>query len=100
MEVTGLVNLHRVKPGEYDDLQYIDRRTEFGNPFRLEADGGQHTREESVRRYAVDFHDRLARDAEFRRAVEDLRGSTLGCWCSPLSCHGHVIKRHLDGGDW
>ncbi|EOD08554.1 hypothetical protein EMIHUDRAFT_244123 [Emiliania huxleyi CCMP1516] len=32
--------------------------------------------------------------AEMRaEARRDLRGKTLGCFCVPLSCHGHVLAR-------
>ena len=27
------------------------------------------------------------------QARRDLRGKTLGCFCVPLSCHGHVLAR-------
>jgi hypothetical protein len=73
----------------------IDRTTRFGNPFRLEKDGGDYTREESVVAYQNWFYEKL-QDDEFREAVEELRGETLGCWCKPKACHGDVILHYLE----
>jgi hypothetical protein len=40
-------------------------------------------------------------DEEFREAVRDLAGKTLGCWCQRLEndqppCHAEVIAEHAD----
>lgn len=75
----------------------IDRSTQFGNPFLLKKDGGEYTREESVEAYRELFHKEIENDPEFRAAVEELRGKTLGCWCSPQACHGDVILEYLRG---
>ena len=29
-------------------------------------------------------------------ALPDLRGKTLGCWCTPLACHGDVLAELAD----
>jgi predicted RNA-binding Zn-ribbon protein involved in translation (DUF1610 family) len=76
----------------------IDRSTQFGNPFRLEKDGGDYTREGSIEAYRVWFAEQLE-DDEFREAVEDLRGETIGCWCKPKACHGDVIVEYLREGE-
>jgi hypothetical protein len=76
----------------------IDRSTRFGNPFRLEKDGGGYTREGSIEAYRVWFTEQLE-DNEFREAVEDLRGETLGCWCKPKACHGDVLLEYLETGE-
>jgi hypothetical protein len=78
-----------------DDVRPIDRSSRFGNPFKLEEDGGDHTRQESIAKYRERFEEKI-RDPEFREAVEDLRGETLGCWCKPEDCHGDVILEYLD----
>jgi len=80
-----------------DDVRMIDRSTQFGNPFRLEKDGGEYTREESVEAYREWFVERVETDPEFRAAVEELRGQKLGCWCKPKACHGDVIRDYLRG---
>ncbi len=42
-------------------------------------------------------------DEEFRNAVLELKGQTLGCFCKPdvgfqgrLMCHGQIIAAYLD----
>jgi putative DNA primase/helicase len=73
----------------------IGERGWLGNPYP-EAEYG---REECIELFEEDFLDRIERDAEFRRAVEELRGETLACWCVPEACHGEVIIEFLDGDD-
>ena len=63
----------------------------LGNPYTT-SDG--YSREEAVEKYREAFHDRLE-DDEFRDAVEELRGKTLACWCTPKACHGDVILEYL-----
>lgn len=68
----------------------------IGNPYP-EAEYG---RERCIELFREDFHDRLQSDPEFRRAVENLQGEVLGCYCKPRPCHGDVIVeflRSLDG---
>lgn len=91
---TELVN---VKRHGRDGVRMIDRSTIFGNPFRLDEDGGEYTREESVEQYEEWFMDKITSDDEFREAVEELRGETLGCYCKPKACHGDVILAYLRG---
>lgn len=104
MPETRLINLATVE--DSNDVQAIDRRSSIGNPHALEKDGGDYTREESVLAYAADLREQL-HDPEARGLagdelcayLEDLRGETLGCWCVPELCHGHVILYWLDQGE-
>lgn len=70
----------------------------LGNPYRLE-DG--YSREESVQLFEEDLVNRIETDPDFRRALIDLHGLVLGCWCQELdeddpSCHGEIIVKHVD----
>lgn len=91
---TELVNVSR--HGK-EGVRMIDRTTRFGNPFRLKEDGGEYTREESIAQYESWFVEKIQSDEDFRKAVEELRGETLGCWCKPKPCHGDVILAYLRG---
>ncbi len=93
-EQTTLVNVSR---HGRDGVEMIDRSTQFGNPFRLEKDGGDYTRESSVEAYREWFLEKIEDDPEFKQSVEALRGETLGCWCKPKACHGEVILAYLRG---
>lgn len=90
---TTLINLH-----DLDDtasITRVDRTSRFGNPYTLIEDGGEYTREESVSEYRLWFAYEVANNEEFRDAVEDLHGETLGCWCVPEDCHGDVLLEYL-----
>jgi len=70
------------------------KRGWLGNPFTVE----NHSRQESIEKFRQAFEDKLERDNEFRNAVADLQGKTLGCWCQSVdesepACHGEVIKQ-------
>jgi len=62
----------------------IDRASKWGNPFRIGADGD---RAEVIRKYRA----WVVGQAELMAALGELRGKRLGCWCSPLPCHGDVL---------
>lgn len=91
---TDVVNLK--KHGK-EGVTMIDRDTIFGNKFILEEDGGNYTREESIVRYREWFKKKIKKDPEFRKAVHNLTGEKLGCWCKPKPCHGDVILEYLRG---
>lgn len=91
---TELVNVSRYGK---EGVQMIDRDTQFGNPFRLEKDGGDYTRKESVNRYETWFKKKIQTEPDFYEEVKKLQGETLGCWCKPKACHGDVILAYLRG---
>lgn len=74
---------------------YIGRGSLFGNPFRIGPDG---SRPEVIEKYRVWFLERIA-DPLFRREVWELEGKSLICFCSPLACHGDVLKWWLEMGE-
>ena len=62
----------------------IDRRSDWGNPFLLDADG---TRDE-----VCDAYERYLTDKRsLHPRAEELRGKVLGCWCYPARCHGLTL---------
>jgi hypothetical protein len=76
-----------------DDItKWIDRRSNWGNPFKLESDGGDYSRDESVDLYRGWFYGHLEAD---EWTPEDLHGEVLGCWCLPRLCHGIIIMNYL-----
>lgn len=75
---------------EHGDTVLIDRRTEWGNPFKLGADGD---RETVIALYRAELWRRI-RAGELRlKHLARLDGRRLACWCDPLPCHGHVLAR-------
>lgn len=84
---TTVVN---IKKGPCD--VYIGRPSKFGNPFVIGRDG---SREDVIRKFSKYFKRKL-NDKAFHASVMALRGKSLGCYCAPSHCHGHVIARYLN----
>lgn len=68
---------------------YIGRPSKWGNPFRIGPDG---TRAEVIAKYEAWLDTQPALLA----ALPELAGKRLGCWCSPLPCHGDVLVRRAN----
>lgn len=94
--MTELINLQKDDYDKFDVIR-IDRKTQFGNPFKLKQHGGNYTRSESVKEYREWFSKKIEQEPEFRSAVDNLKGETLACHCVPEACHGHVILSYLEG---
>lgn len=77
-----LVNIGNVN-NEFD--VYIGRPGRWGNPFRIGRDGN---REEVIAKYRKWIMERKHLHPIIKR---ELKGKVLGCWCSPLPCHGDVL---------
>lgn len=120
METTKLVNV-RVKciRPKYDNLKewmadpnnvYIGRKgvvlidgkrfppqdSIFANPFKVGRDG---TREEVIDKYKQELIAKVVSGEITEEDVLNLKGKTLGCWCSPEPCHGDVLLKLLDVWD-
>lgn len=70
---------------EHYDVR-IDRKTKWGNPFIVGKDG---TREEVIRM----FEDWVVQQPHLMDSLHELQHKRLGCWCSPLPCHGDVLAK-------
>lgn len=77
-----LLNLRHLPPG----VPYvrIDRRTKWGNPFRIGVHG---TRDEVIEKH----REWILEQPDLMSALEELRGQNLACWCHPLLCHGRTL---------
>lgn len=71
---------HGLPPG----AALVDRRTKWGNPFKIGRDGD---RDEVVRRYRAWVVTR----PDLMAALVELRGRDLVCWCAPEACHADVL---------
>ena len=68
----------------------IDRRTKWGNPFKLGVDG---SRDEVIDRYRADLWRRIQAGEISLEELAELNGCWLACWCEPLPCHGDVLAK-------
>jgi hypothetical protein len=76
-----IVNLNK----ESYDI-YIGRGSKWGNPFRIGTDG---TRIQVVEQYSR----WIINQPHLMDSLSELRNKTLGCYCSPLLCHGEILKK-------
>ena len=68
----------------------IDRRTQWGNPFRV---GDGQDRGQAITRYREDLWRRIREGEIALEELAELDGCWLACWCEPLPCHGDVLAR-------
>lgn len=71
---------------------YIGRGSKWGNPYSHKENTAAlwvvETREDAIRLY----EEWVRAQPELVVAVKmELKGKILGCWCSPLACHGEVL---------
>lgn len=58
------------------------------NPFRVE----DHGRGKCIELY----HEYLLNNVKLLHRLPSLTGKTLGCWCAPDDCHGHVLDMYVN----
>lgn len=93
---TKVVNIHHKVP--YD--VYIGRGSEWGNPFsHLPSSKALYkvsTREEAVESY----RNWIKKQRHLLLKLRYLKGKTLGCYCHPNLCHGHVLAEMADNYEY
>lgn len=93
-EIGGIevVNLARYKDFGQEGDFIVDRRTPYGNRFRMKNDSDAE-RNRVCEAYAVWLEARLEKDSAF---LDPLLGARrLGCWCAPKRCHAESIARAI-----
>lgn len=70
---------------------YIGRPSKWGNPYSIGKDGDRTEVVDKYKEY-LRSHSDLIKDAR-----NELRGKTLGCWCSPQLCHGDILAFVAEG---
>ena len=83
MATNGVVHC---KAAKYD--VYVGRPSKWGNPFNIGRDGD--------RRAVIEKHAEwlLTGDGQYLLPqLKELKGKTLGCYCSPNPCHADILVR-------
>ena len=63
-------------------------RSIWHNPFSVKNYGLQN---------ALNMYEQyLCNSPELMGQLYTLQGKTLGCWCDPNPCHGHILQRYVD----
>jgi hypothetical protein len=70
--------------GRHDGATYIGRGSKWGNPFRIGVDGDRAAVIAKHARWLPDQH-------HLPRALDELRGEDLLCFCAPKPCHGDLL---------
>lgn len=82
------------KKEKYD--VYIGRPSKWGNPFTHIQDGNTLAKfVVASRDEAVEAYREYITNGEGKHLLKDLhelKDKTLGCWCSPKSCHGDILS--------
>ena len=86
--MTTIINLKTARSIPGDNI-YIGRGSKWGNPFKIGRDG---TRSEVIAKYER----YIRRSPDLLKAIPDLEGKTLGCFCKPQACHGDVLVQLLN----
>jgi len=63
------------------------KRSDWYNSFKMGKDKSE------AKRNAVceSYKNQLINTPELLARLPELKGKVLGCWCSPLRCHGHYL---------
>jgi hypothetical protein len=82
------------KKSDYD--VYIGRPSKWGNPFSHKegtiAEFKVNGRAEAIKKY----EEWVLTQPHLMSSLIELRGKTLGCWCSPKPCHGNVLSKLVE----
>ncbi len=74
---------------------FIGRGSKWGNPFsHMKGTAAKYkvaTRKEAVAKY----EEWILTQPQLLKALEELEGHTLMCFCDPAPCHGHVLVKLL-----
>ena len=87
-----IVNLRNTTGGEewFGRVVVVDRRTVWGNRFRIGQDG---SRLEVIEKFRLELLQKVQTDPDMVPALARLHGQVLGCWCAPEPCHAEVLER-------
>jgi hypothetical protein len=83
--ITTVVNKHH---GLSYDI-FIGRGSKWANPFVIGRDGDRLTVVEK-------YEEHLDSSPHLLRALHELRGKVLGCFCHPKLCHGHILAERVN----
>lgn len=85
----GIMNSRVVHCKKMDYDVYIGRPSKWGNIFSIGKDGD---RDEVIEKYRA----WILTQPELMKALPELKGKVLGCWCFPQKCHGDVLVKMVD----
>ena len=76
--------LNKHTGGSHADAMYIGRGSKWGNLFRIGIDGDRTA-------VIAKYESWLRNQHHLLRALDELRGHNLLCFCAPKACHGDLL---------
>ena len=83
-----IFNLRLTPPPGFEWV-IVDRRTPWGNPYKMENDS-QAERDRVCKIFETYAEARALQEPDW---LKPLRGKNLACWCSPKRCHAETLRR-------
>jgi hypothetical protein len=80
-----IINLHGKETPTAPNIVLIDRRSKWGNPYKMDS---EKDRLKVIWNYVFYVLDK----PELLNDIHSLEYKTLACWCVPAPCHGEVLK--------
>lgn len=80
---------------------YVGRPSKWGNPFKVNDPLLPHGLSK-VGKYQLvvdEYRKYLLSSRELMKALPELKGKDLVCWCSPLPCHADVLLELANKGE-
>ena len=75
------------------DAVYVGRPSKWGNPFKMNdplLPAGL-SREGKRKAVIAEYRKWIQTQPDLMKALSELRGKDLVCWCAPLLCHADVL---------
>ena len=73
--------------------RYPKKSSIWANPYKVGKDG---KRGEVLKKYREYIRGRLEASPSLQKELLSLKGKNLGCWCSPLPCHGDTLLKMIE----
>jgi hypothetical protein len=84
MTMCKVLNVKQVGKRPAADRVYVGRPSKWGNPFVIGRNGA---RAQVIAKYRA----WIVQQPALMKALEELRGKDLVCWCAPEACHADVL---------
>ena len=72
-------------------VRYPSKDSIWANPYKIV----DNDREECLRKYREYIISKIEKD-NLMYELFQLKDKTLGCWCAPEPCHGHILQELIE----
>ena len=86
----SVVNMY-VLQSDHSNLVHIGRPSKWGNPFKMKIDRYKGEIPGERERVVLMYRLWINSQPELLKALPELKGKNLGCYCAPKKCHGDVL---------